>query len=294
MVIDIQNITKDYGANKGVFEVSFGVNQGEIMGFLGPNGSGKTTTIRQLMGFVRPDSGSARINGWDCFEKAAKIQGKLGYLPGEIAFIDDMSGEDFIHFIGKMKKVKDFSYAKQLGQRLELDDRGKIKKMSKGMKQKIGIVCAFMADPDILILDEPGSGLDPLMQEVFADLILEQKKRGKTVLMSSHDFAQVERTCDRAAIIKQGRMVAVEDVSELRDRGHKVFVVRFASKEDAVRFAGENGYPSRRKAGTLTLEVNKNVDEFIKKLGAYSIVNLDVQAPSLEQLFMHYYGGEKP
>lgn len=163
-VIDIQGITKDYGRNKGVFDVSFSVNKGEVLGFLGPNGAGKTTTIRQLMGFIKPDKGTVTIQGKDCFSKSNIIQKSLGYLPGEIAFMDDMSGIEFIKFIANMKKMKDFSRAEELMKFFELDAGGRIQKMSKGMKQKIGIVCAFMQDPDILILDEPTSGLDPLMQ----------------------------------------------------------------------------------------------------------------------------------
>lgn len=170
-VIEVRGITKDYGNQRGVFDVSFEINEGEVLGFLGPNGSGKTTTIRQLMGFMKPDQGHVQILGMDCFNDSAKVQEKVGYLPGEIAFMEDMSGLEFIRFMAKMKNMKDMSKAEELMRFLELDARGKIKRMSKGMKQKIGIVIAFMQDTPILILDEPTSGLDPLMQNKFVELI---------------------------------------------------------------------------------------------------------------------------
>lgn len=152
-VIEINHITKDYGRGRGVFDVSFCVERGEVLGFLGPNGAGKTTTIRQLMGFIKPDSGTLTIRGKDCFEKADEIERSLGYLPGEIAFMDSMNGMEFIKFIANMKKMKDLGRAPRLMELFELNPAGKLKKMSKGMKQKIGIVCAFMQDPDLLILD---------------------------------------------------------------------------------------------------------------------------------------------
>lgn len=176
-VIEISHITKDYGQGRGVFDVSFAVKQGEVLGFLGPNGAGKTTTIRQLMGFIKPDSGSLSILGMDCFKETDKIQKSLGYLPGEIAFVDSMNGMEFIRFVAKMKKMKDLGRAKELMEMFDLNANGKLKKMSKGMKQKIGIVCAFMDEnASNLVLDEPTSGLDPLMQNRFVELILAEKK----------------------------------------------------------------------------------------------------------------------
>lgn len=291
-VIEIRNITKDYGNRKGVFDASFSVEKGEVMGFLGPNGAGKTTTIRQLMGFIHPDQGTVTINGLDCFDKAAIIQESLGYLPGEIAFMEDMSGSEFIHFIGKMKGMKDFSYAQELMDLFELDSRGSIKKMSKGMKQKIGIVCAFMNRPEILILDEPTSGLDPLMQSKFIDLILKEKKRGVTILMSSHIFEEVEKTCDRTVIIKAGHIMAVEDMTKLKSGKRKLFTVRVQSVEQARQLAEEFGVKdSTVNKDTVTIGVKGTVDEFIKKLSKYSILDLGIQTQTLEDLFMHFYGG---
>lgn len=185
-MIDICNLTKDYGGGKGVFDVSISIKKGEVYGYLGPNGAGKSTTMRHLMGFIRPQSGRVSINGMDCWEDQKKIQRTLGYLPGEISFPDDMTGSAYLKLIAKMRGMKNFSYAEELLDLFKIDPGSGIKRMSKGMKQKIGIVAAFMHDPEIILLDEPTSGLDPLMQNNFIDLIEREKKKGKTILLSSH------------------------------------------------------------------------------------------------------------
>lgn len=291
-VIEISHITKDYGNGRGVFDVSFSVKQGEVLGFLGPNGAGKTTTIRQLMGFIKPDSGKLSIMGMDCFHNTDKIQKSLGYLPGEIAFMDSMNGMEFIRFAAKMKNMKGLGRAEELMDMFELNASGRLKKMSKGMKQKIGIVCAFMnPEAAILILDEPTSGLDPLMQNRFVELILSEKKAGKTILMSSHMFEEVERTCDRAAIIREGKLVAVEEIEKLKEGRQKNIAVTFKDAAMAEAFAAE--FPKAvYQAGsrTVTARVGRNLDSFIKKAGEYAIADLDVQTQSLEEFFMHFYG----
>ena len=201
-MLTINKLSKKFGKLLAVDQVDLSIPDGTVGILLGPNGAGKTTTIRHLMGFIKPGKGSCSINNMDCWKDSSIIQSTLGYLPGEIAFMNNMTGIQMIEFIAEMKKMKDLSRAKELMERFELDPKGKIRKMSKGMKQKIGIVCAFMHDPDVIILDEPSSGLDPLMQNIFIDLILEEKNKGKTIFMSSHIFEEVERTCDRTAIIK--------------------------------------------------------------------------------------------
>lgn len=289
-MIDVQNITKDYGQGRGVFNVEFAVERGEALGFLGPNGAGKTTTIRQLMGFIRPDRGSLLIQGMDCFRQADKIQKKLGYLPGEIAFIDNMTGDEFIRFVGKMKGMTDFSRAEELKEIFELTSHGKIKKMSKGMKQKIGIICAFMQNPDILILDEPTSGLDPLMQNRFLELVRSEKQRGATILMSSHIFEEVERTCDRAVIIRSGQVVATENVEKLRSGKQKTIEIRFDKEESAASFCA--AMKSASQEGTkVSLQIAGSMDTLIKQAARYNVLDLDIRTPSLEELFMHFYGG---
>ena len=268
-VLKIEDLTRDYGSGKGIFHVSFQVEQGEAFGFLGPNGAGKTTTIRHIMGFLKPMSGNCTINGLDCWKNSSTIQSKLGYIPGEISFFDDMTGTEFLDFVAKYRKLGFENRKKELMDRFDLNPKGKIKKMSKGMKQKIGIVSAFMHDPEILILDEPTSGLDPLMQSRFVQLIAEEKKRGKTILLSSHMFEEVERTCDRIGIIRTGKLVAVDSVEALRKRHMRSYTVTLDNAEMAKAFAEDFG--GTRDGQKVTV----------------------VCKQSLENIFMHYYGGEK-
>jgi ABC-2 type transport system ATP-binding protein len=290
-VIEIKQLTKDYGNRKGVFDLNLSVKKGEVFGFLGPNGAGKTTTIRHLMSFIHPDQGECFINGLDCRKQADIIQKSVGYLPGEIAFMDDMSGLQFIKFIADLKYIKDFSLAEALIHRFDLDPSGKIKKMSKGMKQKIGIVCAFMHNPDVLILDEPTSGLDPLMQNEFLELILSEKEKGKTIFMSSHNFEEIERTCDRTAIIKEGYLVAVEDMNILSQTKRKSFIITFSKEETALQFSKEDFEVQKIRGNKVTVSVKGNIKSLISSLDKYEIKDLDVKTQTLEELFMHYYGG---
>ena len=291
-VIEIKNLTKDYGDKKGIFNINFSVKKGEVLGFLGPNGAGKTTTIRHLMGFSKADKGSSSINGLDCFDNSSEIQKFLGYLPGEIAFLDDMTGIKFIKFVAEMKGIKELSRANELIKRFDLNANGKIKKMSKGMKQKIGIICAFMQDPDILILDEPTSGLDPLMQNEFIKLIAEEKEKGKTILMSSHSFEEIEKTCDRAAIIKEGKIVAVENIATLKESKQKIYNITFENGEMAKEFIKEGFKTKEVNGNNVTITIKGDIMPFIKALAKYKVLNLESYTQSLEDLFMHFYGGE--
>lgn len=266
-VIKIENLVRDYGGGKGIFDVSFHVNQGEAFGFLGPNGAGKTSTIRHLMGFLKPKSGKCTIDGMDCWNERDKVQARLGYIPGEISFFDDMSGTEFLKFMEEYRKIGTQSRKEELLNRFELDPKSRIKKMSKGMKQKLGIVAAFMHNPDIFILDEPTSGLDPLMQNRFIDLVDEEKKHGKTILMSSHMFEEVERTCDRIGIIRSGRMVAVDSAAALRERHTRTYIVTLENESAAEAFSADfNGI---RNGLQVTVTARQ----------------------SLEEIFMSYYGG---
>ena len=268
-VIKVESLVRDYGGGKGVFDISFHVKQGEAFGFLGPNGAGKTTTIRHLMGFLKPRSGSCTMGGLDCWRDRDKVQARLGYIPGEISFFEDISGAEFLKFIAEYRRIGTQNRKGELLERFELNPKTKIKKMSKVMKQKLVIVAAFMHDPDILILDEPTSGLDPLMQSRFIDLIADEKKHGKTILMSSHMFEEVERTCDRVGIIRQGRMVAVDDAAALRERHTRNYTVTLANESDAQAFAADFSGIQNGLEVTVTTK------------------------QSLEEIFMNYYGGEK-
>ncbi|MCI9414890.1 MAG: ABC transporter ATP-binding protein [Clostridiales bacterium] len=293
-MIEISRLTKDYGGGRGVFDLSFTVEKGEVFGFLGPNGAGKTTTIRHLMGFLTPQSGCCRIDGLDCAGHASEIQRNLGYIPGEIAFFDEMTGDGFIRFLADYRGLQDLSRAQALKERFELDAHGRLKKMSKGMKQKIGIVCAFMHDPAVLILDEPTSGLDPLMQNRFVELIQEEKARGKTILMSSHMFEEVERTCDRVAILKEGRLAAVDSVAALKKTRRRSYTVVFPTTEQAAAFAAEWDGVLTVGGRRVTAAVQDGLLPFLQALERYGAEDLDADRQSLEDVFMQYYGGGRP
>lgn len=290
-VIKVDNLTKDYGNGKGVFDASFAVQKGEVMGFLGPNGAGKTTTIRQLLGFTRPNQGAVTIMGLDCFRDAAAISEDLGYLPGEISFMGNMTGWEFIKFIAQLKKIKDLTKARELIDFFELNASTRIGKMSKGMKQKVAIVCAFMGNPATLILDEPTSGLDPLMQNKFVELVKAEKQQGKTILMSSHIFEEVEKTCDQGVIIKAGRIVAIEDIKALRRAKSRIVEITFKTQAEAAAFSAGEKILSQ-DGDRVTTEIRGGFDQLIANLSRYSVDDLAVRGRSLEELFMCFYGGD--
>jgi len=292
-VCEVHGLTRDYGNGRGVFDLSFAIHQGEVFGFLGPNGAGKTTTIRHLMGFLRPEKGYCYIDGKDCWKDRTEIQKNLGYIPGEMVFFDDMTGTDFLSFMAKYRNVKSNGRTRELLDRFELDPRGKLKKMSKGMKQKVGIVAAFMHDPEVLILDEPTSGLDPLMQNRFIDLVLEEKARGKTILMSSHIFEEIERTCNRVAIIKNGKLVAMDDVETLKAAQVKKYIVTLENKDAVAAFAGESLRVTEVSHNQVTVIIQNNIKEFIAIMNRYPVINIVTPNQRLEEIFMQYYGGDR-
>ncbi len=293
-MIDVKQLTLKYPSGKGVFDLDFSVKKGEVMGYLGPNGAGKTTTIRALMGFMQPNSGVCTIGGLDCIKNATEIQKILGYIPGEIAFLNDMNGDEFLKFMNEMRGTKDTSRQKELMEMFEIEPKGKIKKYSKGMKQKIGIITAFMHNPDVLILDEPTSGLDPLMQNRFVELILNEKANGKTILMSSHMFEEVEKTCDNVLIIKDGRIVKQSDVQTLKNAQRKGFSIKTADVSTTLSLLKNRGFQVSVTADN-TLEVfvtGENVDSFIKTLAQSTVLSFDVKSQSLEDIFMQFYSKE--
>lgn len=265
-IIQIDHLTRDYGSEKGIFDLTLHVKKGEVFGFLGPNGAGKTTTIRHLMGFLNQEAGTCKIDGMDTWGQRELIQASLGYIPGEISFFDDMTGLEFLKFSKDYRHMSADNRMAEMMDRFELDPKGKIKKMSKGTKQKLGIVAAFMHDPSILILDEPTSGLDPLMQNRFIALIAEEKQKGKTIFLSSHLFEEVEKTCDRIGIIRKGRLVTVEAVDVLRDRHMHTYHVQLEDAETALAFA--NDFNGQAQGNRVLVSAKKG----------------------LEQIFMDYYG----
>lgn len=285
----IERLTKQFAGGKGIFDVSFEVNKGEVFGFLGPNGAGKSTTIRHVMGFMKPDLGTVTVNGLDTWRAQGTVQAYIGYLPGEIAFFDGMTGKSFLDFMADLRGLKDRTKRDRLIERLQFDVSTPIRKMSKGMKQKVGLVAAFMHEPELIILDEPTSGLDPLMQKVFIEIALEEKARGTTFLMSSHSFPEIERTCDRAAIIKDGVIVAVKDIHELQSLQRKLFEVAFESPSEARAFA-ESGLPVESIEGTrVRVAVQGNYDAFAAETAKHKVRNIDMFSQNLEDVFMNYY-----
>ena len=294
-MITVHDLTLTYPSGKGVFDLDFSISEGQVMGYLGPNGAGKTTTIRALMGFMQPDAGRCTINGLDCIKKAPEIQKLLGYIPGEITFLDNMNGDEFLRFMLAMRKRgKDTNRQKQLLDMFELDPKGKIRKFSKGMKQKLGIVTAFMHDPEVYVLDEPTSGLDPLMQNRFVELVLSEKKRGKTILMSSHSFEEVEKTCDSAIIIREGRIIRQDDVRALKDTQRRVYLLKPEDTGTARNLLETAGFKvSTVTAGALeVLVTGEQVDRLIKTAAQFTVYDIDVKNQTLEEVFMQYYGKE--
>ncbi len=239
-VIKLEKLTKDYGEGRGIFDLDLEINQGEMMGYVGTNGSGKTTTIRNILGFLKPTSGKVTVNGLSSWEHASEIAKNVGYVPGEIAFPDLPTGIDFLKTQAEFLKMKNMDYANELIERLQLDPRANLKRMSKGMKQKTALVAALMNDAPIIILDEPTTGLDPLMRATFLDIIKEEHKKGKTILMSSHSFEELESTCNKVALISDGRIADVCDMKEITNRPIKDFKTEFNSHADFERFKTEN------------------------------------------------------
>ena len=293
-MIVTNHLTKNYGNGKGIFDVSLSVRKGEVFGYLGPNGAGKTTTIRHLMGFIRQDSGSACVLGMDCFADCDRIQRSLGYLPGEIALFDQMSGRAYLRFIADMKGMKDRSRMEELIEFFELNPEGKIRKMSKGMKQKIGIIAAFMHRPDILILDEPTSGLDPLMQNRFVELILQEKKRGATILLSSHIFEEIEKTCDRTAFIRDGKIIAVEEMEGIAKKKKKQYDVTFENAQQAQSFVGSlSGTDAQADGNHVIVSAVGKPGRILSQIAGADPVDVDIRTQSLEELFLHFYGARE-
>lgn len=238
-LIEIKNLTKDYGNNQGIFNINLNIEKGEMVGFVGTNGSGKTTTIRNIMGFIKPTSGEVKVNGLSSYEHASEISKLIGYVPGEIAFPDLPNGIDFLKCQAEFLNLKNMDYANELIERLQLDPRANLKRMSKGMKQKIALVAALMNDAPIIILDEPTTGLDPLMRDTFLDIIKNEHSKGKTIFMSSHMFEELETTCDKVALISDGHIIDVVNMNDIRNRPVKEFKIEFNNKDDYQKFQKE-------------------------------------------------------
>lgn len=288
-MINVEHLTQTYRSGKGIFDISFSVNEGEVFGYLGPNGAGKTTTLRHLMGFANADKGIATINGLDCRSQADQLQKDIGFLPGEMVFYNRMTGDDFLKFMGNMRRTPSDKRRDALINRFELETTIRIGKMSKGMKQKLGIVTAFMHDPKIYLLDEPSSGLDPLMQKVFMGLIEEEKSRGKTILMSSHILEEVRISCHRAAIIKDGRLVALESVESIEAMSEKGFVVTLRDTLDMQILMTSGLDVTEIGNNRVSVSIDYPFDKFFELLSHLKVTDIEKKQSSLEEVFMKYY-----
>lgn len=292
-VIEVNNLTKDYGHERGIFDVSLRVEKGEVFGFLGPNGAGKTTTIRHLMGFSNPQKGSATINGLSCNRQTSRILENVGYLPGEVALPEGLTGIQFIHMMQGLRHSHDKKRLDHLLDIFQLDPRGKTKRMSLGNKRKLAVITAFMADPDILILDEPTSGLDPVMQEAFIEFMKEEKKRGKTILLSSHIFSEVDAICDTIAIIKDGKVVSTVKADDIRHNQNKMFRITFGNAQEVNLFRNEPGITvsysdSERHFAEVGIH-DSEIGKLIAALSKYHVESFREKKFTLESHFMRFY-----
>ena len=302
-VIEVNHLTKDYGFGRGVFDVSFNVEKGEVFGFLGPNGAGKSTTIRHLMGFSKPDSGNTKILGMESFKDYDKILSNVGYIPGEIALPQGLTGYEFIKMMQDMYGIHNQEMLNKMIKLFDLKDnvlKGDTKHMSLGVKRKLAIVTAFMSDPQVLILDEPTSGLDPVMQQNFINFIKEEKQRGKTILLSSHIFSEVDATCDRIAIIKDGKIVSTFVANDLKHASLKQYRIVFENHEDYLKFKSSydqkviNILKDKEEKNKVLISVDdSNISEVIAFLSNYKIKEFNNIKESLEDYFMKFYKEEK-
>ncbi|AUF83488.1 ABC transporter ATP-binding protein [Mesoplasma syrphidae] len=287
-IIKINNLSKIYPNGYGIFNIDLCVNQGEVFGYLGPNGAGKSTTIRTIMGYIKPDQGSCEVFDYSSWKDAATIQSQVGYLPGEIAFPEFMTGTEFIKLVYNLRNQTNWNEVEELIKYWEFDPNKKIKKMSKGMKQKVGLIIAFMHHPQLIILDEPTSGLDPLMQQKFINLVNQRKSQKTTFLMSSHIFEEIEKTCDNVAIIKSGKIVSSFDLEKLRQENERYYTVVFKSNDVLKKYK-----VLKQELNSVTYSVLPGqVPEFVKDLNNYEIEMISENPFSLEKYFMNFYKEE--
>jgi ABC-2 type transport system ATP-binding protein len=297
-VIQLNELTKTYGKRRGIVDLSLEVYAGEVLGYLGPNGAGKSTTIRLLLDLIRPTSGTARVYGLDARGDSIALHRCIGYLAGDFIVPKRQSARECLTYLGNLRGGVPKSRVEELADRLELDLDAKIKSLSKGNRQKVGLVQALMHTPDVLILDEPTSGLDPLVQQTFLDLIREARQAGQTVFMSSHIMSEVEAVADRVAIIREGRLVALSTVAELRARTALTVQIDFDfdAPPNAADFASLPGVTDVKVDGlSLRCQVNGAPDALIKAAAQYTVTRLRATEPDLEELFFSYYssGEEK-
>jgi ABC-2 type transport system ATP-binding protein len=294
-VIQTEKLTKYYGSHRGIIEVDLEIAEGEAFGFLGPNGAGKTTMIRTLLDHIRPTSGRATVFGIETTVDPVAIHRRLGYLPGEFVLYDKLTGGQTIEYFANLRGNVDPRYQADLIARLDIDPSRKFKEYSKGNKQKIGLVIALQHRPDLLMLDEPTSGLDPLVQQEFYAVIREAKADGRTVFLSSHILSEVEKTCDRVAIIRDGRLVRVDRVEALRDMAHHQVELRFTGPVPTAEFEGLPGVSDvTAEDHVLRMRVSGGITPVIRAAARYELADFVSREPTLEETFLAEYGPEAP
>jgi ABC-2 type transport system ATP-binding protein len=296
-MIEVESLTKSYGSKRGIADVSFRVEEGDVFGFLGPNGAGKTTTIRLLMALLHADAGSARIAGLDCWKQSLEIKRLIGYMPGEPALDPNLTGGQILEYFAHLRGGVDQAYLKQLVERFELDTGRKFRQYSTGNKRKVVLIQAFMHRPRLLVLDEPTSGLDPLNQQEFDRMVLEARTEGRTVFLSSHVLSEVEKTCRTVGIIREGRLVRIGDVAEVKAIKRYAITITFANAIPAEAFKNVEGVVDVQSANHdhgVRLTMQGPADAVIKAAAHYPVVSLTTYEPSLEDIFLRYYEGDGP
>ena len=298
VIIEVDHLTKDYGYGRGVFDVSIKVHKGECYGYLGPNGAGKSTTIRHIVGFSKPQKGSVKIFDQDTFGNTEKILGRVGYLPGEPAIPAGLDGWGFIKMMQGMRGEVNEERLNYLLDLFKFNPDANVKEMSLGDKRKLAVVTAFMNDPDVLILDEPTSGLDPIMQKVFIKFIIEEKKRGKTILLSSHIFSEVDATCDTISIIKDGKHVSTFNAQSLKREQDRTFIIDFFDKENFDKYLNEKNkfkveYSNDKVLIAVVTFPNDKYNEFFNSLNGVVVKKLQEKPFTLQDYFMSFYKEER-
>ncbi len=292
-VIQTTDLTKFYGKSRGIKDVSITVNKGDIFGFLGPNGAGKSTTIRTLLDFIRPSAGSATIFGMDCRKDSVAIRKRIGYIPGDFGLYGHMTGWKFLEYFGRVRGGYDAGAAKAYAKKMDIRLDRKMKEYSRGMRQKVAIIQAFMNDPDLIIMDEPTNGLDPLVQQTFMDMLREEAGHGTTIFMSSHVLSEVEKACNRVAIIKEGRIVAEEQVEALRQKSGKVLEVKFAQPLTREIFYLPGVSNVTQVNGSYRMTVTGSLEDLLQEISRNKLADISIHQMTLEDIFMHYYEGAK-
>lgn len=290
----IQHFTKKYGKDTAVDSLSLELKKGEVFGFLGPNGAGKTTTIRSVLNFITPTSGSITVFGKDSVAESVDIKQRVGYLAGDIALYEDMTGTQLLQYLTSLGRDTDWDYVKALSEKLQAQLHKPIKTLSKGNKQKIGLIQAFMHHPELILLDEPTSGLDPLMQQVFYGLVDEARESGATLFISSHNLQEVQRLCDRAAFIRKGKLIAVESLDKDKTINYHRYRIVFKKPPTIKALQSiDNTKDVELVDKTALIGITGSPDELIKTIATHTILDFSEEDTTLEEVFMHYYSEDE-